>query len=287
MQDRKAAVEASIAKGEATIDANNKAIIDLRAKNDALNIQLRDLNDQADKLNSQVRDLEVKVSRIRTDISVADSKKQRLLKDNAGYLDRIDVERRKNVTTDLIKLNGMVDNLKKLIPTVESEVDRHYYYCFGNGKVEVKVTGGVTVYVVRGDAFGNYLRNLYGRNVVLPAVNGDVLLNRIDIFGQAWAGAFGYPFGQASLGGGDLAIGGSFGCGSPTSVVSGFGTIAAVGANYIEALNAQGARQRFNLGSCSRLESAAGNLPAVGQKFYWSGVPASQGFNLYAGSCFK
>lgn len=29
---------------------------------------------------------------------------------------------------------------------------------------------------------------------------------------------------------------------------------------------------RFGLGSCSRLESTH-KVPAVGQKFYWSGVP--------------
>lgn len=128
------------------------------------------------------------------------------------------------------------------------------------------------------------MRTLYGRNIVLPAVNGDVLFNRVDIFGAAWAGAFGYPFGQASLGGGDLAIGGSFGCNSPTSVVTGYGTITAIGANYVECANGNGTKQRFNLGSCSRLE-ATKQLPRVGQKFFWSGVPASQGYNVYAASC--
>lgn len=128
------------------------------------------------------------------------------------------------------------------------------------------------------------MRALYGRNIILPAVNGDVLFNKIDIFGAAWSGAFGYPFGQASLGGGDLSIGGSFGCTSPTSVVSGFGTITAIGANYIECSNATGVKQRFNLGSCSRLE-ATKTLPKIGQRFFWSGVPASQGYNVYAASC--
>lgn len=246
---------------------------------------MRDLQDQSDKFSSQTRDLEVKVNRLRTDITVADQRKNKYLNDNAGYQDKIDIERRKAVAADLTKLNGMVDGLKRMIPTVESEIDRHYYYCFGDGKVQVQTTGGVTVYVVRGDAFGNYLRNLYGRNVVLPAVNGDVLFNRVDIFGAPWVGAFGYPFGNASLGGADLAIGGSFGCTSPAQVVSGFGTISGVGSNWIEALGNNGAKTRFSLGSCSRLESTK-NLPVVGQKFYWSGVPAASGFNLYSGSCF-
>ena len=57
------------------------------------------------------------------------------MRDIADYQDRIDFEKKKNVTTDLTKLSAMIDNLKRIIPTVESEVDRHYYYCFGDGKV--------------------------------------------------------------------------------------------------------------------------------------------------------
>lgn len=228
----------------------------------------------------------MKVARIRTDISNADTRKAKLVRDNLALQDRIDIERKKTVPNDATRLNLMIDNLKRSIPNIESEVDRHYYYCFGAGSVQVQSVGGLTVYVVRGDAIANYLRNLYGRNVVVPAVNGDVLFSRIDIFGAPWVGAYGYPFGQASLGGADLAIGGSFGCTAPGSISNGYGTISAVGSNYIEALNQQGLRQRFNLGSCSRLEANT-KLPAVGQKFYWSGVPASNGFNLYAGSCFN
>lgn len=120
---------------------------------------------------------------------------------------------------------------------------------------------------------------------MLPAVNGDVLFNRVDIFGAPWVGAFGYPFGNASLGGADLAIGGSFGCSSGGAMSNGFGTISAIGTNWIEALGGNGARTRFSLGSCSRLESTK-QLPVVGQKFYWSGVPSASGINLYSGSCF-
>ena len=128
----------------------------------------------------------------------------------------------------------MVDKLKRIIPAMQSEIDRHYYYCYGQGKVQVQTVGGVIVYVVRGDAFGNYLRNLYGRNIVIPAVNGDVLFNRVDIFDATWSGAFGYPFGIASLGGNDLALGGSFGCTNPGLISSGNGKITAIGADNIE-----------------------------------------------------
>lgn len=180
----------------------------------------------------------------------------------------------------------MIDSLRKLVPSVQNEIDRHYYYCFGDGKVEVQNNGGVVVYIVRGEAFGNYLRNLYGRNVVVPAVNGNVLLNGVDIFGSDWAGTFGYPFGSGAFEGNEsLSLAGSFNCLNPGSLVAGSGSIVDIGANWIDAdIGDEGVR-RFTLGSCSRLESTR-RLPVKGQKFFWSGVPGSSGYNLYAGSCF-
>ena len=129
------------------------------------------------------------------------------------------------------------------------------------------------------------MRNLYGRNIVLPAASGDVLLNRVDIFGESWIGAFGYPFQTSAFVSNDLSLNGSFGCLNPTAVVTGSGTITAIGADYIECDDDKGVRQRFGLGSCSRLESTR-KVPAVGQKFYWSGVPSGNSHQLYTGSCF-
>lgn len=248
--------------------------------------QINDLNDQADTLNAQTRDLEVKVNRLRTDISVADAKRSKYFKDIQALQDRIAIQRKQQVPDSLNVINDMIARLKKSLPTVQSEIDRHYYYCFGDGKVQVQVTGSVVVYVVRGDAFANYLRQLYGANVVVPAVNGNVLFNRVDIFGSTWVGAFGYPFGNSALGGSDLSLGGSFNCLNPNALVTGSGTITAIGGNWVEAAGLNGAKQRFNLGSCSRLESTH-SLPAVGQQFFWSAVPANSGYNLYSGSCYN
>jgi hypothetical protein len=39
---------------------------------------------------------------------------------------------------------------------------------------------------------------------------------------------------ELHLGGNDLALGGSFGCKNPALVSSGYGKIAAIGADYIE-----------------------------------------------------
>ena len=79
------------------------------------------------------------------------------------------------------------------------------------------------------------MRNLYGNNVVIPNTSGDVLFNRINIFGDNWVGAFGYPFYLTALGGsGDAcSIDGSFGCLNPGSLVSGYGTVSAIGSGYI------------------------------------------------------
>jgi hypothetical protein len=57
------------------------------------------------------------------------------LKDNADLEDRIALEKKKNIPDELDKLKEFVIALKNLVPTVESEIDRHYYYCFGEGKV--------------------------------------------------------------------------------------------------------------------------------------------------------
>lgn len=285
LQNKQVTIQGAITKGENNIAFNDKAIADINARIDDLHVQIKNLTDQADQFSSQAKDLEIKVGRLRTDISVNEAKKARLLKDNADLTDRISLEKRKVIPDELTKLNDMVVALKNLVPTVESEIDRHYYYCFGEGKVSVKQTGGVVVYVVRGEAFGNYLRNIYGRNLVVPAASGDVLFNRVDIFGETWIGAFGYPFQTSAFGSSDLSINGSFGCLNPTAVVTGSGTITAIGADYIECADDKGETRRFGLGSCSRLESTR-KIPAIGQKFFWSGVPSGNIHQLYTGSCF-
>ena len=272
LQSQQTYIQSAIDKGEANIAANEASIVRINAKIDDLQAQIRTLADQSDTFSANAKDLEVKVGRLRTDISVLEAKKARILKDNADLTARITIERKKILPDQLLKLNEMLVSLRNFIPTVESEIDRHYYYCFGDGKVQVQTSGGVVIYIVRGEAFGNYLRNLYGQSVSIPQVNGDVLLNRVDIFGNNWVGAFGYPFQSSALGGNDFSIGGSFGCLNANSVVTGSGTITSVGSDYIDCNTGSGEKLRFGLGACSRLESTR-QLPSVGQKFYWSGVP--------------
>lgn len=143
--------------------------------------------------------------------------------------------------------------------------------------------------MISGDKFGDYLRNLYGTSVRVPSIRSDVTLNRVDIFGQEWTGKYGYPFVDSAFENSDFAFSGSFNCLNPGSLVTGLATISNIAGNYIEAKDERGGNLRFNLGSCSRLESTR-KVPEVGHKFYWSGVPGGSGgqaFNLYGGSCFE
>lgn len=43
----------------------------------------------------------------------------------------------------------MIATLKRLIPSVQKEIDRHYYYCYGEGVKESQAQG-VVVYIVQG-----------------------------------------------------------------------------------------------------------------------------------------
>jgi hypothetical protein len=179
----------------------------------------------------------------------------------------------------------MIVALKEVVPSVESEIDRHYYYCYGEGSVAVEKTGDVTVYIVRGENFGNYLHNAYGQSVKVPALRGDVHFERVDIFAAAWTNKFGFPFVDTSLEGRDLAFGGDFSCIESAKVEKGYGTISRIDGRHIYCTNDDGRKLKFNLGACSRLEGTW-QVPKVGQNFYWSAVPSSaDGYNLIAGSC--
>ena len=67
----------------------------------------------------------------------------------------------------------MIKKLKDLVPTTEKEIDRHYYYCYGEGSVQVEKTGDVVVYIIKGERFGDYLHNAYGKSVAVPNLQKD------------------------------------------------------------------------------------------------------------------
>ena len=143
--------------------------------------------------------MEIKVERLRTDISVAEAKEDKINAEIDRNIDRINFEKKKIAEDELNDLNNMIKRLKELVPTTEKEIDRHYYYCYGEGSVQVEKTGGVIVYIIKGERFGNYLHNAYGKSVKVPSLRGDVHFQKVDVFGAPWTNKYGYPFVNTSL----------------------------------------------------------------------------------------
>lgn len=178
----------------------------------------------------------------------------------------------------------MITRLKNLIPGIEREIDRQYYYCYGDGAVTIEQTGSVVVYIVRGESFGNYLLSTYGQSLNV-AVRGNVNLYRVDIFSGTWVAQYGYPFGASAFTSNDLSLSGDFSCLNPSSAVTGHGTIRSISANSISVSTDNGPLN-FRLGACSRIESAT-KVPRVGQNFAYRAVPSfAGGYNLYGGTCW-
>lgn len=149
----------------------------------------------------------------------------------------------------------MIKTLRDLIPTVQKSIDSHYYNCYGAGSnIKVDTTGNVIVYLISGDRFGDYIRNLYGQNIKFANTPSEISLNKINIFSPDWSEAYGYPFSDNAFGSQDFSFSGSFSCvNNVNSVNRGWGVIKNIGSNFIEAEDQKGNNQRFNIGSCSRL----------------------------------
>lgn len=94
------------------------------------------------------------MERLRTDISIAEEKEDKINAEIDRNIDRINFEKRKIAQDELDDLNNMIEKLKNLIPTTEKEIDRHYYFCYGKGSVQIEETGGVLVYIIKGERFG-------------------------------------------------------------------------------------------------------------------------------------
>lgn len=149
-RDTEAALQASIARSTALIAENNAKIAAARASIDALEKTIKGLRDKADAIRAKITELEVRVERVRTDISVAQAKDGQIASQIADLRNRIAIEQPKLVDGDLTNLLDMVATLTRILPTVQMEIDRQYYFCYGAGAVTTTTTGGVLVYVVRG-----------------------------------------------------------------------------------------------------------------------------------------
>ena len=179
----------------------------------------------------------------------------------------------------------MIDSLHKLVPGIESEIDRHYYDCFGEDGDEVSESQGVVVYIVRGERVGEYLHSAYGQQVEVPVDVGEVRLSKVDIFGVPWTSKFGYP--PLNFSGSGQSSGNEFHCLNPSAAEKGYVRITSVDAGNIYGRTQKGKELKFRLGACSRLESSE-QLPKIGQRLYWSGVPERESvYNLYSGTCLN
>ena len=144
------------------IAKNDQGINDAQSKIDALEAEIRRLRDLADSLRSKTKNLEIQVERLRTDINVAESKEAKLKSEIAGLQDRINIEEGKLATDDLDTLNSQIAKLKNSLPGIEKEVNRQYFYCYGDGAVTVESTGNTVVYIVKGENFPALLNKTYG-----------------------------------------------------------------------------------------------------------------------------
>lgn len=67
---------------------------------------------------------------------MAETKKDRYLKQISALDDKINAEKKKVVEDDLARVHEMITTLKGLVPAVEGAIDRHYYNCYGNGAIK-------------------------------------------------------------------------------------------------------------------------------------------------------
>ena len=252
-----------------------------------INAKIKNLQDSIDRIKRDSNALEVDLERSRTDLSVAQVKDKKFAADIKGLKDRIVVEQAKVVEDDLQKLRVIVDKLGKSYPTIQAGIDREYYYCYGPGKVQVETTGSTVVYIVNGDAFGQYIDNAYGQ-VTSPGLrtstSGSVRLQSVDPFSPIWTSKFGVSSssGKGSVGGSGR---GNFSCLSG-SAANGRGVITSLTNEGIQISDANGKPVSLNIGACTRVESTT-SLPRVGQNVAWRGTAStSGGFDLFSVTCW-
>lgn len=130
-RNRESALNASIKKSTDAIARNDGRVKDLRDRIRALEDEIRRLRDEIDRTRAKYNDLEVKVERLRNDLAVANAKADRYRDQIRDLNARVAAQRKNTSTDDLDDLNEMIETLKKFIPRVQSEIDRHYYYCYG------------------------------------------------------------------------------------------------------------------------------------------------------------
>jgi len=271
-RDQKAALEASIAASEGLIRDNNAKISNIRNTIADIQAKIKGLQDTSDRLRRDANTLEVDLERARTDFSVAQVKDRKLQDDINNFKNRIADQQPKLVEDDLNNLKVLINKLNGTLPSIQSEIDREYYFCYGAGKVSTETTGNTIVYVVKGEAFGTYIQSAYGQSVWAPSLrtSGDYRLQVVDPFSPAWTSKFGYSNVFSGSGSG---LGSCFtGRGSS----SGRGVISSISNTGFVVKDAQGNNVNLSINPCSRIESTTA-IPSVGQTAFWAGEPSGNG----------
>lgn len=292
-RDNKRSLENSITASDNIIKDNNNKIANIRTTIAEIAAKIKSLQDTVDRLKREANQLEVDLERSRTDLSVARVKDDNFNNQIRDLQDRINQEKPKLVDTELKRLRTIIDNLNKILPTIQTQIDREYYYCYGAGKVEEVKAGNQTVFVVKGEAWTQYVQNAYGQSVgpVSPIATGnirlnpDVTLNVVNPFSRTWTAKFGYPFAAGAGAAGSLDA--DFSClGAAGAATSGMGVISGILNDGFTVSDASGRSTKLKVGSCSRIESTS-ELPKVGQQMAWRGAPSAVGgYNLYTGLCY-
>lgn len=276
------------------IKTNQDKINNIRSTIADINAKIKQLTNTLDTLKRTANSNEVDLDRARTDLSVAQVKDTNWANDIKDLQSQINDQQPKLVDDELKKLRVLINNLNKSLPQIQSEIDREYYYCYGAGKVDTQQTGSVLIYIIKGEAFGQYIQNAYGQSVGAPQLRtgDDYRLQLVDPFSSIWTAKFGYP--SAATGPGSSswapgAVGGAgrnFSCLSNTSASTGKGTITGVANDGITIKDANGKSVKMGWSTCSRIESTT-QVPQVGQSMAWRGVPSSAGgYNIYSATCW-
>lgn len=274
-------LENSIARSQNLINSNNDKINTIRNTVAEINNKIKNFQSTFDRLKRDSNQLEVDLERVRTDLSVAKVRDDTLSSEISQFKTKIDKEEDKlDSQDDLRELRNLLSNLNNSLPQIQASIDREFYYCYGEGKIQTETVGNTVVYVVRSEALANYISNVYGQSIANPNIRGQdykfqVVNNTLPVETNKVGGS---GVGSKTA---------EFSCLHTSPAVSGNGQIVSVNSNKLTVKQDTGANVTLNVGSCSRVESTK-PAPTVGQNIAWKG--SSNGntytFNVVTASCW-
>lgn len=175
-----------------------------------------------------------------------------------------------------------------MLPTIQSQIDRQYYFCYGNGKITTSTQNSTIVYIIRGDSFADYVQTGYGQSVSIDAqtLKRGINMQTCSIFSSPWVSNYGQPFAMSAFSNSAESINADFSCLNPSALQSNQGVVQSISGRKMTIKSTSGATLQLNMGACSRIEAPT-DVPQVGQNAVFKGVPSGAGgFNVYALTCW-